>query len=100
MGHDSERAALIYQHQALGADEAITNPIDGRVKSERTSETIRSWSSLHGHLLAQIVSCTAKPIAGDATVGSALDAVAASRTMDSRGRRHPLHRARRRMIRY
>lgn len=35
MGHDSERAALIYQHQALGADEAITRAIDARVKSER-----------------------------------------------------------------
>ena len=35
MGHDSERAALIYQHQALGADEAITSAIDARVESER-----------------------------------------------------------------
>lgn len=30
MGHDSERAALIYQHQARGADKAITNAIDAR----------------------------------------------------------------------
>jgi hypothetical protein len=24
MGHDSERATMIYQHEALGADQAIT----------------------------------------------------------------------------
>ena len=28
MGHDSERAAMIYQHEARGADQAITNAID------------------------------------------------------------------------
>jgi hypothetical protein len=28
MGHDSEHAALIYQHAARGADAAITNAID------------------------------------------------------------------------
>jgi integrase len=36
MGHDSERAALIYQHQARGADKAITNAIDAHVDAERT----------------------------------------------------------------
>jgi hypothetical protein len=36
MGHDSERAALIYQHQARGADRAITNAIDAHVDAERT----------------------------------------------------------------
>jgi integrase len=35
MGHDSERAALIYQHQARGADKAITNAIDAHVEAER-----------------------------------------------------------------
>jgi hypothetical protein len=30
MGHDSERAALIYQHEARGADTAITNAIDAQ----------------------------------------------------------------------
>ena len=30
MGHDSERAALIYQHESLGADRAITEAIDRR----------------------------------------------------------------------
>jgi hypothetical protein len=28
MGHDSERAAMIYQHEARGADQAITSAID------------------------------------------------------------------------
>jgi integrase len=35
MGHDSERAALIYQHQARGADRQITNSIDAHVEAER-----------------------------------------------------------------
>jgi integrase len=35
MGHDSERAALIYQHEARGADAAITNAIDTHVDVER-----------------------------------------------------------------
>jgi integrase len=37
MGHDSERAALIYEHQALGADRAITGAIDAHVESEYRS---------------------------------------------------------------
>jgi hypothetical protein len=28
MGHDSERAAMIHQHEARGADQAITSAID------------------------------------------------------------------------
>jgi hypothetical protein len=35
MGHDSERAALIYQHQARGADKRITDAIDLHVQAER-----------------------------------------------------------------
>jgi hypothetical protein len=35
MGHDSERAALIFQHQARGADTAITKAIDAHVDAER-----------------------------------------------------------------
>jgi hypothetical protein len=35
MGHDSERAAMIYQHEARGADHAITNAIDAHVQTER-----------------------------------------------------------------
>jgi integrase len=35
MGHDSERAALIYQHEARGADQRITDAIDIYVQAER-----------------------------------------------------------------
>jgi integrase len=35
MGHDSERAAMIYQHEARGADRAITDAIDTHVQAER-----------------------------------------------------------------
>jgi hypothetical protein len=35
MGHDSERAALIYQHEARGADKRITDAIDFHVQTER-----------------------------------------------------------------
>jgi hypothetical protein len=35
MGHDSERAAMIYQHEARGADKAITNAIDTHVEDEQ-----------------------------------------------------------------
>jgi integrase len=39
MGHDSERAAMIYQHQARGADKAITSAIDAHVQAEQQGET-------------------------------------------------------------
>ena len=35
MGHDSERAAMIYQHEARGADQAITDAIDSHVQAEQ-----------------------------------------------------------------
>jgi hypothetical protein len=35
MGHDSERAAMIDQHEAQGADKAITNAIDTHVQAEQ-----------------------------------------------------------------
>jgi integrase len=35
MGHDSERAAMIYQHEARGADKAITDAIDKHVDDEQ-----------------------------------------------------------------
>jgi hypothetical protein len=35
MGHDSERAAIIYQHEARGADATITGAIDAHVESEQ-----------------------------------------------------------------
>jgi integrase len=38
MGHDSERAALIYQHEARGADKRITDAIDLHVQAERIND--------------------------------------------------------------
>jgi hypothetical protein len=35
MGHDSERAAMIYQHEARGTDQAITDAIDTHVEAEQ-----------------------------------------------------------------
>jgi hypothetical protein len=35
MGHDSERAAMIYQHDARGADQLITSAIDAHVQGEQ-----------------------------------------------------------------
>ena len=35
MGHDSERAAMIYQHEARGADKTITSAIDAHITSEQ-----------------------------------------------------------------
>ena len=35
MGHDSERAAMIYQHEARGADKAITDAIDKHVDEQK-----------------------------------------------------------------
>jgi hypothetical protein len=34
MGHDSERAAIIYQHQARGADTVITRATDAHADAE------------------------------------------------------------------
>ena len=38
MGHDSERAAVIYQHEARGADQTITNAIDKHVQAEQRGD--------------------------------------------------------------
>ena len=35
MGHDSERAAMIYQHVARGADQVITSAIDTHLQGEK-----------------------------------------------------------------
>jgi hypothetical protein len=35
MGHDSECAAMIYQHEVRGADRAITDAINTHVQAER-----------------------------------------------------------------
>ena len=33
MGHDSERAAIIYQHEARGANPVITSAIDAHIEA-------------------------------------------------------------------
>ena len=38
MGHDSERAAMIYQHEARGADKRITDAIDTHVQAEQAND--------------------------------------------------------------
>jgi hypothetical protein len=38
MGHESERAAMIYQHEARGADKAITEAIDRNVDDEQRQD--------------------------------------------------------------
>jgi integrase len=38
MGHDSERATMIYQHEARGADRAITDAIDSHVQAEQLGD--------------------------------------------------------------
>ncbi|WP_207757601.1 hypothetical protein [Nonomuraea cypriaca] len=35
MGHDSDRAALIYQHATRDADQKIADALSARVKAER-----------------------------------------------------------------
>ncbi len=38
MGHDSERAAMIYQHEARGTDQTITSAIDDHIAAERDQD--------------------------------------------------------------
>jgi hypothetical protein len=38
MGHDSERAAIIYQHEAQGADLAITSAIDAHIETAKADQ--------------------------------------------------------------
>jgi integrase len=38
MGHDSERAAMIYQHEARGADQTITSAIDAHIAAEHDQD--------------------------------------------------------------
>jgi hypothetical protein len=38
MGHDSERAAIIYQHEAQGADLAITSAIDADIEAAKPGQ--------------------------------------------------------------
>jgi integrase len=38
MGHDSDRAALIYQHATRDADRKIADALDARIKAERPGD--------------------------------------------------------------
>jgi hypothetical protein len=38
MGHDNERAAMIYQHEAQGADQAITKAIDAHIEAQHRED--------------------------------------------------------------
>jgi integrase len=38
MGHDSERAAIIYQHEARGADQLITSALSAHIETEHTAD--------------------------------------------------------------
>jgi integrase len=38
MGHDSERAAMIYQHAARGAAQVITGAIDAPIEAEQRDD--------------------------------------------------------------
>ncbi|WP_424536894.1 hypothetical protein ACOZ38_44965 [Sphaerisporangium viridialbum] len=38
MGHDSDRAALIYQHATRGADQKIADAPSARVEAERNDD--------------------------------------------------------------
>ncbi len=38
MGHDSERAAIIYQHAARGANAEIAEAMDAHVQAEQAAE--------------------------------------------------------------
>jgi hypothetical protein len=38
MGHDSERAAIIYQHEARGADLVITSAIDAHIEAANATQ--------------------------------------------------------------
>jgi hypothetical protein len=44
IGHDSELAAIIYQHQARVADAALTNAIDAQAQAERQSDAAQPKS--------------------------------------------------------
>ena len=48
MGHDSERAAIIYRHWARGADELITTAIDAHIQAEQSSRVGRGQGDAGG----------------------------------------------------
>jgi hypothetical protein len=50
MGHDSERAAIIYQHEARGADLVITSAIDAHLEALKATQSERRDGSREGQL--------------------------------------------------
>jgi hypothetical protein len=50
MGHDSERAAVIYQHEARGADLVITSAIDAHIETAKASQSPSSDGSPEAQL--------------------------------------------------
>jgi len=50
MGHDSERAAIIYQHEAQGADLAITSAIDAHIETAKASQAQHGGGSPEAQL--------------------------------------------------
>ena len=86
MGHDSERAALIYQHQARGADRRITAAIDLHVQAERdqgaddNGAAGAAYPLANGTLMARKLNCgfpVSRPgqTTGSLTCGFALERV-------------------------
>lgn len=45
MGHDSERATMIYQHEARGADQVITSAIDTHIEAEKRRDSDEGGAS-------------------------------------------------------
>ena len=45
MGHDSERATMIYQHEARGADQVITSAIDTHIEAEKRRDSDKGGAS-------------------------------------------------------
>ena len=43
MGHDSERAAIIYQHTARGADQAIAEAMGTHVEAQQADGETGRW---------------------------------------------------------
>jgi integrase len=50
MGHDSERAAIIYQHEARGADLVITSAIDAHIEAVKATQSEQRDRSREGQL--------------------------------------------------
>jgi integrase-like protein len=51
MGHDSERAAIIYQHEARGADLAIASAIDAHIETAKASQVQHGGGSPEAQLM-------------------------------------------------